>query len=152
MKIFQDEQQTLEMVRVGMCQDDGIDPADPLVPEEWRQYIFADIKGFVKKAAAVHKHPLPAGKADQNRAPLTHIHGSQGKLSLLLPLEIDPSSVNDKKKDQTEPESLCTETSLFSVFHVLPCSVQPVQPETGRDQEEIKGPDFKKRGCGDKDR
>ena len=67
------------MIGVGMRQDHGIDPADPFMPEERRQYIFSDIKGFVKKAAPVHKHPLPAGKADQNGTSLTHIHGSQGQ-------------------------------------------------------------------------
>ena len=71
------------MVWVGVSQNRDIDPVDPLVPEKGRQYIFPDVKGVIKKAAPVHKHPLSAGKADQNATPLTDIHSSQAEDSLL---------------------------------------------------------------------
>ena len=62
MKVLQDEQKPLQVVRMGMGQDHRIDPGDPFMPEVGGQHKFPEIEAVVEEAAAVHEHLFPAGE------------------------------------------------------------------------------------------
>src|SRR4030042_876215 len=56
------EVQALEMVWIRMSEDEEINLSYLLLPEEWSNYILADIKTVLTKTSPIHQHSLPFWK------------------------------------------------------------------------------------------
>ena len=82
-EIFDYKKETIEVVRMGMGQNDCVEPGDPFVPEIGRQDIFPDIETVVEKSSPINQHFFTARKPDQNAVALTDIHCRHGKVFLL---------------------------------------------------------------------
>jgi hypothetical protein len=92
------EIQAQNMVRIGMGEDEIVNPSNLFLPQERGDHILADIEAAFGKSPSVDQHPFPLRKLDKNGVSLSYIQKGHCEMFLEAIPHVPESDVPDEKK------------------------------------------------------
>jgi hypothetical protein len=77
-----DKVQTVQMVRIGMGEDEIVNPSNLLLPQKGSDHILSDVEPVLIKTAAIDQHLFAFGKFKEDGVPVSYIDKGEDELSL----------------------------------------------------------------------
>ena len=87
-----------------MGENEIIDVANLLAPQERRDNVFSGVETVLVGAAAIDQHPFPFWKFDQDRIAMPHVEKGEGEIPLEMIFQVPVSEVKDENHTESDPE------------------------------------------------